>query len=446
MALLPRFDTPAYLPDFTDIPGQPEQWHAAMSTWFDAAVQSELPRLAGGRVQFYNPATCDPGEQLLEQAITWNAFPKELLRRFGRERALQEADTPWPLSRYSPAYTGPVLEQMQYRPQTEYCEWHVIRDPDTRSIRRVTFTSEPPEYWQALFGSPIDTGNGQVSSFTGNQDRVLQFYREWISPQVQMEDLIADQDIFLADGSALVRKGQYNCYNRWNTRLGAMHLCAPPNSLIAEIFLGADATVLRRDRRGRALVEPEALICCAGYGGPDRNSDPTIGSTVNALARAGALITLLNPVGLYMDHIDLAGWEAPHGFNVADCVHIVRGTPGMIERLIVEVPATCGFTVGDLTIGGEPIRFGGQIAECITVKLTGIAARLGTIHNTPVSCESRCCMDAANATRLNRPVLYTDPLPPGTQAVFGDEGEADQEEAGETGSRSVPRRSPLWRR
>ena len=86
----------------------------------------------------------------------------------------------------------------------------------------------------------------------------------------------------------------------------------------------ADATVLYRNGRGEPVVEPSALICCAGYGGPDRNSDPTIGATVNALARLGAMITLPNPVGLYMDHIDLSGWQAPDGVQVrnacASCV------------------------------------------------------------------------------------------------------------------------------
>src|SRR5262249_23380829 len=148
--------------------------------------------------------------------------------------------------------------------------------------------------------------------FTGDQQRLLQLYREWVSPDVQIEDLIATEDIGTADGrSVLVAKGGYNFYNKWNTIHGIVHLCAPPNSLTAEIQLGGDATVVRHDSRGRLVVEPEALICCAAYGGPDRNSDPTIGAAVNALARAGAFITLRNPVGLYMDHVDLTGWETP---------------------------------------------------------------------------------------------------------------------------------------
>src|SRR5262249_12386831 len=158
-----------------------------------------------------------------------------------------------------------------------------------------------------------------------------------------------------------------------NTSHGIVHLNSPPNSLVAEIQLGGDGTVLHNDPQGRLLVEPDALIAYAGYGGPNRNSDPTIGATVNALARLGAWVTLANPVGLYMDHIDLSGWSAPGGVAPTDFVRIVRGTPGMIERMVVEAPAGSGLTVSDLLIGGTPVRFGGQIAECITVKLTGLA-------------------------------------------------------------------------
>src|SRR5205814_1493454 len=113
----------------------------------------------------------------------------------------------------------------------------------------------------------------------------------------------------------------------------------------------------------------------------NRNSDPTIGASVNALARLGANVTLRNPVGLFMDHIDLSGWRAPDGKGVEDCVQIVRGLPGMIERMVVEAPASRGFDLGDITIAGVPISYGGQIAECITVKLVGLA----NIHPKPVA-------------------------------------------------------------
>lgn len=430
MGILQRFDPPAFLPDFNAIPGQSEAWHRAVSNWFDTSIDTDRPLVGTGTFQFYNPARFDPAGSVVEQAITWNAFPKELLRQFGRDRAMREADTLWTLDRYYSDLQGVPVDRAKYpqlfhyyfRPHDEYCEWHVVRDPQTNQILRVIFTSEPPEFWFALFGGVIPNDPNQ---FPGNRKVLLSRYHEMISPDVQPDDLVAKEDIVAPNGTFAL-KGQYNPYNKWNTTHGIAHLGAPPNSLTAEIQLGADATVLRHDSLGRLLVEADPLICCAAYGGPDRNSDPTIGAGVNALARLGAYVTLKNPVGLYMDHIDLSGWKARDGKDVTDCVHVVRGMPQMIERLVVEVPEERGFTVSDITIGGVPINYGGQIAECITVKLTGLAnLQSERISNQPVACDARCCIDPAYPNALKRSIRTSIALPSGTREAYVGQGRAE---------------------
>ena len=50
------------------------------------------------------------------------------------------------------------------------------------------------------------------------------------------------------------------------------------------------------------------------------------------------------------------------------------------------MPANEGFTVGDISIGGEKIEFGGQIAEKITMKLTGLAFSKGKFKNPAQPC------------------------------------------------------------
>jgi hypothetical protein len=429
MGLLQKFDPPAFLGDFKDLPGLADQWHNAMSNWFDYVVELEARGLPdGAAAQYYNPTKFDPGFPLIDQAITWNAFPKELLRQYGLERALRNADSLWPLSKYSPRFRGENFDVTYYRPLNEYCEWHVSRDPYTGKVVKVIFSSEPPEYWKALYGGTYTLDDGKTYKFSGNPQKVLELYRDLVSPEVQQEDLICQNEIGSDATQVHVRKGEYNPYNKWNTTHGIAHLCAPPNSLIAEIELGGDATILRNDRRGRLVVEPDSLICCAAYGGPDRNSDPTIGASVNALARLGAYITLRNPVGLYMDHIDVAGWSAPDGVDISDCVRIVRGSPGMIERLQVEVPPGSGYQLGDLKIGGVPVQYGGQIAECITVKLVGTAV-LANLKPTPVPCVARCCIDLNHPTVLDRAVLNEEPVPPGKQPAFVNEGSTPSPDA-----------------
>ena len=198
MSLLARYDPPAYLADFNSIPGQLDAWHRAMSSWFDAVVRVEQG-LINAPPQYYNAAVFDPGGVTVEQAVTWNAFPKELLRRFGRDRALQLADMLWPIEHYGVPLADPAdttrSSGVLYRPQEEYCEWHVLRDPDTNKIERITFTSEPPEYWQALFGfvPPSDPIPG--ASFPGDKDMLLELYRSLVSDEVELEDLVAPRHI-----------------------------------------------------------------------------------------------------------------------------------------------------------------------------------------------------------------------------------------------------------
>jgi hypothetical protein len=432
MTLLTRYDTPAFLPDFNTIPGQLEAWNKAVSAWFDQNIADDQQSLGLAPLQYYNAASFDPGGVSVVQEITWNAFPKELLRRYGRERALVLADRLWPIESYHVDPPDPDnttgTNGILYRPQEEYCEWHVLRQPDSGRILRVTFTSEPPEYWQALFG--VVPGSTQPpiiedQHFPGDTRTLLRLYHELVSPDVKLEDLIAPVDLKDGTGQVLIQKGQYNFYSKWNTTLGIAHLNSPPNSLVAEIKLGADASVLYTDPKGRLLVEPEALIAYARYGGINRNSDPTIGASVNALARLGAYVTLRNPVGLYMDHIDLSGWEAPDKKGVSDCIRIVRGSPGMIERMVVEVPEGRNFNLGDITIAGVPIRYGGQIAECITVKLTGIANILpNTLPRAPVGAVGRTAIDPNWPLTVTGATL-TDPIPPGFVEAFLNQGTGD---------------------
>jgi len=413
MALLQAYDPPARMNDFDPIRGQRDAWHRFVLESFDNSIQMEvdaLRRVTSDPIRplFYSAFRFDPGPAI-EQAVVWNAFPKELLRRYGRPRALVEADRLWPMSAYYfdwrydpdvPARTGADFpntvfpDTIFYRPTVEYCEWHVDRDPNSGRIKRVTFTSEPPEYWFAMYGGTMD---GSKIDFPGDKDLVLDLYRRLVSPQVEMKDLQVQAPIVSPFGN--LKPGGYNPHNKWNTTHGIVHLSAPPNALTAEIQLGADATQLYHDERGNAVVDPDALIAATGIGGPNRNSDPTIAATVNALARQGAMITLANPVGLYMDHIDLTGWEIPGGIAPRDCVQVVRGQPRLIERLVVEIP-DARFDVSDIRIGGFPVAFGGQIAECITVKLVGSAAALHSESNPSLPLPGVGYVDPANAREV----------------------------------------------
>ncbi len=426
-----RYDPPAFMTDFDDIPGQLQAWSDAVSGWFDETINMEKEKVGEGNpVQYYNQVTSpQPGDKIYAEVI-WNAFPKTLRVIYG-DAAYEVAERLYPLSQSvipggSGFFGGPQWDDLYYRPQDEYCEFRVERDPYGKIIR-VTFTSEPPEYWQALHGDTLADYDGNFTyRMPGDPKKLLAVYRELVDPAVQLEDLICAEDLVDTSGTqpvVIYPKGSYNPYNKWNSTHGIAHLAQPNNSLSAEILLGGDATVLRKDAAGNPVTLPEALCCASRYGGPNRTSDPTIGATVNDIARTGAYVTLRNPVGLYMDSINLAGFETPDGKAVTEDFFVIkRGQPGMIERAVFEVPKGMKFTVGDLRVGGRPIQYGGQISEHINIKLVGEASSLGHFKNPPQPAIGKCCIDPKLPRYLSRAVPITSACPAGNQAAFTNAG------------------------
>ncbi|RPJ26853.1 MAG: hypothetical protein EHM35_14600 [Planctomycetaceae bacterium] len=339
---LERFDPPGFLEDYSA--EQKASWSAYLSEQFDLAVQGQPHALEfdGPRQQFYNPMKTDTDDADMQAVdITWTAFPKNVtvssvsdLQRWRRADASRDV-------------------------QDEYCEWSVDRDPVTQKIVRVTFTCEGPEYWQFLAQSTPDVALG--------------LYRQFISNDIEPEDLFDTQ-------------GHYNLRNRWNnsTVNGAMHLIQTNNTLSAEIELAGGSSVVR-EINGRILTGEQELIRCGSYGGVNRHSDPHIGALVNSLTRKKAEVTLANPLGLYFNDLNTAGWVSPDGSNPKLYWSYVRGTAGHEVRAVYEVPAGKGFVVGDIQIGGRPIEFGAQIADFITMKLTGIGTRFGKSMAAPMT-------------------------------------------------------------
>jgi hypothetical protein len=333
MTILDAFDPPGFLDDFDQ--AQKAAWHQFISENMEAAVagRPDLFENDAPRAQFFNQAKVgtDPDEQTLD--ITWTAFPRNVtLTSIGDRQRWRKADSSRSL-------------------QDEYCEWSVQRDPATDKIVRITFTCEPPEYWGFLA--------------TTAPDKALELYQAHVDPAVQLSDL------FQADG-------RYKPNNTWNasTVNGAMHLIQDNNTLTAEIELAAGASVVRKIN-GQLLTGEQELIQCGRYGDPQRHSDPHIGAQVNSLTRQHADVTLQNPIGLYFDGLDTAGWQTPDGSDPSSFWHYTRGTADKPVRAIFEVPDGPGFVVGDITIGDQQIEFGGQIADRISMKLTGVATRVG---------------------------------------------------------------------
>lgn len=405
---------PAGIDDFA---GQPrrraafaEGWDAILASWFEAYAGIE-----GGR--FYDPrADTTPGRPDT-QSVAWDAFPRPI------ERWFEEADEP-DLERWRAAETlrprlfdgkplrrvtdGSLAEPVPvlHRQQDEYCEWFAHRDAEGH-IARVTFTCEGPEYWRFLAGGTgafFAAGDERADIVDGDLDLVTDLYRRHVDPAVEADDLLWPYDVAAYDegsGKWAVygEAGTYNSFNRWNTTAGAMHLTHPANTLRGVFTVVGRAAVLRKDSRGRAVDDAEALVCCSGFGEPNRSSDPTIGAGVNGLVRDGLSVSLADPLGLYMAGINAGAFQGPAGEDMAGAWHVDRGDAERqrILRASFSAPAGSGLTVDRLSHAGTPITYGGQIADEVQMIVTALAKR---IHDAPPDrrrCVAKCCENPERA-------------------------------------------------
>jgi len=139
---------------------------------------------------------------------------------------------------------------------------------------------------------------------------------------------------------------------------------------LLKFFLAAEASLLR-ESGGKPITESGALIECAKYGSPGRNSDPNIGYQVNNACVNKKQVTIHNPVGLYISRINTSSWTLKGkdiSGNIDKYVKYVRGTPGYGLRAVVEVPPDEGF-VSDIEIGGIPVQYGGDIISQLDMVL-----------------------------------------------------------------------------
>ena len=318
MAVLSQFDTPGRLDELSE--DHRRAWSEKVAGWFDQFPTRDFP-------QFYNPTVEDTPAGPTPAAIAWPAFPARVLQEEGQSAARWDrADN----SRDE---------------QDEYCEWSVERGDDDK-ITRVSFTTEVPEYWEHVAEN--------------DPDLLLDLYHQFVDPRVALDDLF--------DGGEYVRRNQWNT----STEGRLAHFVQGSNTLFAAIALVAQATILRERDDGKPVTDRQELVVCGGLGNQFRSSDPQIAEIVNDAAALGDEITLLDPVGLYLDRLLSAGMETPDGADAAEFWQVERGAPGHAVRASFAVPEDRGYVVGDIKIDGRPITRGAQVADRVRVRIGAV--------------------------------------------------------------------------
>lgn len=286
----------------------------AWSDFLSAQLTAHLP--PGG--QMFNPLT-HPRADLEPRRIPWLAVPQTVWDHRPRQAARALADEP---DNRPDISTG----------QNEYAEWFTGRDPDDNEVVSVDLVTEFGEYWSFLDGRLSRAELGNV-------------YR-------QLYPAAADAELHRGPD------GPYDPANPWNRTRGAMHLVGGINTLPAALGVIRDAVPWRFNSAGEMV---DAQDC-----GPNRHhADPSLIANVNRIAREGRAITLADPAGIYILDVDTSGWRTPDGSDPRALIRFSRGTPPMHAR--VAVPPGRRFRLCDVTIAGERIRWGSQVAERVVV-------------------------------------------------------------------------------
>jgi hypothetical protein len=314
MALLNMLSPPGNLDELTD---------AGRAVWSDH-VAGVIAENAAAFPQFVNPLATEADPTPIRHPVTWPAFPRSLRASGSVDALLEAAD--------------------ERDNQDEYCEWGVTRDDDG-VIRRVTFTTETPDYFEQVLAHDLAAGLLIYSSVAGRA--------------------VEGADVIGASG----RLNWSNSVNRADDGT-IVHLSQGSNNLGAAVNLAGPATVLRVED-GQLVIDPPSLVRCGGLGVATRSSDPQIASAVNRLAARRREVTLADPAGLYLDGFLAAGIDAPDGADVRSFWRPDgRGDAGHVMRAVFEVPEGRGYRVGDLRLDGRKIRFGSQLAQRVQVRLT----------------------------------------------------------------------------
>jgi hypothetical protein len=409
------FQPPANLKDFDR-----SQNSGALYADWNNFIGQYVAYHAASYPAFFNPLTVPSGTQPAQAAPQWTGLPRTIKRLVPASiaAAARMVETAIPMGMRDPMvqgnYTPPFFESATnqpfpgpaYRPQDEYLEWVTKHDTDG-TILEIVFTCEGPEYWQQLAADEV---------------LLVEIYQELAGDSsIVKSDLLFATDVTWNnpnDGPESFKAGDYNPYNKWNI-LGAIHLTQPANTLGAEILLAKDGTLLY-GKPNIVTTDPD-LVCCAGYGGINRMSDPTIGSGVNTQVRLGNKVSLRNPIGLYIRSIDQNAFSLPDGSaftDVAQCFQILRPAPSDVTDMIVRakfrIPAGSTYKgkqlrVSDLSVNGEQIVTGGQVADVITMTLYALAMP-GAPQQQGVACKYRPCPDATLPSYIHE-IPYSKPCP-----------------------------------
>jgi hypothetical protein len=275
-------------------------------------------------LEAFEGLTNDTGLQV--ETINWLAFPKLANRPFE------------------------VIDSDRFNLQDEYVEWRTeIQDG---KVTRVTFTTEFPEYYEALAQVSVD------ALIAGIQDTI-----PGSNPTLEELFGLGFNPISASPRRRAEQFRQQLQQNPWNNGQKGILCLTQTNNTVAALFgLVEPCAISRFDIPASAICGQTACV-------PGRNSDPAICQASQNLARSGRGLSLEDPVGIKM--LRLEGIWKINGQEIDINNPNENQGAWVISRngLRAVLDVTKGVTIDNTTI-----TTGAQVAAQLTVGASVIAA------------------------------------------------------------------------
>ncbi|WP_416666012.1 hypothetical protein [Egbenema bharatensis] len=261
---------------------------------------------------------------------------------------------PWRAFPITASASDDEIDQDRLRWQDEYVEWRVEKSA-TGQVTKVTFTTEFPEYYQALARISVD------ALIAGIQDTIPE-------AEPTLEELFGSGfNPEIANGEARAQQFRRHLPNNpWNNgEKGILCLTQRFNTVNALFHLVDQCAI------ARAGI-PSGSVCGAvgGACGAGRNSDPVICQAAQNTVRASRALSLVDPAGIWIK--ELTGLWRIDG----DVVDINDSTQNQGVWVISRKGrrAVLDLTKAEVTLGGDRITSGAEVANDLQVAADVISA------------------------------------------------------------------------
>lgn len=266
---------------------------------------------------------------------------------------------PWRAFPITAAASNDEIDNNRFILQDEYIEWRVERS-DTGQISHITFTTEFPEYYEALAKISIDALIAGIKDVIPNANPTLdELFGSGFNPAVTN-----------AEGRAQLFRGNL-IQNPWNNGSQGILCLTQEVNTVSALFSLVDQCSIERTNI------PSNAVCGAVACVPERNSDPVICQASQDTVRSSRAISLVDPAGIRIKQL-LGSWEI-NGVSID--INDTNDNQNIWVISRNERRAILDLTNNNITLGGSPITSGAQISNELQVEADVISAPENSLPN-----------------------------------------------------------------